>query len=101
MRREKESWIEREVEWREGEKEKGWGGGGERRREDLQSLNQDLTRVDLVALGLLLGSDYCPGGVPSVGKKLALQLVRAWKRRKCGDLLERFRTWTSTQLQEG
>ena len=60
-----------------------------------------LGRVDLVALGLLLGSDYCPGGVPGVGKKLALQLVREWKRKKSTSLLERFRGWRSSQFEEG
>ena len=60
-----------------------------------------LGRVDLVALGLLLGSDYCPGGVPGVGKKLALQVVREWKRKKSTSLLERFRDWRSSQFEEG
>lgn len=60
-----------------------------------------MNRIDLVALGLLLGSDYCPGGVPGVGKKLALQLVRAWKRKSSSDLLERFHEWKTPQFQEG
>jgi 5'-3' exonuclease len=54
-----------------------------------------------VALGLLLGSDYCPGGVSGVGKKLALQLVREWKRKKSTNLLDRFREWRSLQFEEG
>ena len=62
---------------------------------------EGLTRADLVALSLLLGCDYCPGGVPGIGKKLALQLLRAWKRKKSDDLLERFREWSSPQVQEG
>ncbi len=60
-----------------------------------------LSRVDLVTLGLLLGSDYCPGGVPGVGKKLALQLVREWKRKKSTNLLDRFREWRLSQSEEG
>ena len=54
-----------------------------------------------MALGLLLGSDYCPGGVLGVGKKLALQLVREWKRKKSTNLLDRFREWTSSHFKEG
>ena len=54
-----------------------------------------------MALGLLLGSDYCPGGVSGVGKKLALQLVREWKRKKSANLLDRFHEWKSSQFKEG
>ena len=35
-----------------------------------------LTRGDLVGLGLLLGCDYCPQGVPGVGKEGAMKLIR-------------------------
>jgi len=61
-----------------------------------------LSRDDLVALALLLGCDYCPRGVPGVGKKIALQLLRAWKRYgQSNSILDRFRRWTFKEFDEG
>ena len=68
----------------------------------MHSLSAGLSRDDLVALALLLGCDYCPKGVPGVGRKIALQLLRAWKR--CGqsyNLLDRYRRWRSKEFGEG
>ena len=62
---------------------------------------EELSRAGLVALSSLLGCDYCQGGVPGIGKKLALHLLRAWKHNKSDDLLERFCEWSSPQAQEG
>ena len=61
-----------------------------------------LARDDLVALALLLGCDYCPRGVPGVGTKIAMQLLRAWKRHgRSNSILDRFRTWKSKEFGEG
>lgn len=46
--------------------------------EDIETkLNID--REGLVSLGLLLGCDFCPKGVPGVGKEMALRLAEALK----------------------
>ncbi|XP_066267652.1 uncharacterized protein [Branchiostoma lanceolatum] len=51
-----------------------------------------LDRNKLVGLGLLLGCDYCPKGVPGVGKELAFKVMTALGT--C-DVLERFKVWRS------
>ena len=70
----------------------------------------DITRGDLVGLALLLGCDYCPQGVPGVGREGALKLLahcssvpmdsppsstlqKSCKMHKPCDLLELFRVW--------
>ncbi|MCE4617568.1 MAG: flap endonuclease-1 [Desulfurococcales archaeon] len=37
----------------------------------------DLTRKHLVLIGIMLGTDYNPGGIPGIGPKRALTLVRS------------------------
>ncbi|XP_078612991.1 uncharacterized protein LOC144882829 [Branchiostoma floridae x Branchiostoma japonicum] len=51
-----------------------------------------LDRNKLVGLALLLGCDYCPKGVPGVGKELAVRVMTALET--C-DVLERFKVWRS------
>ncbi len=57
-------------------------------------LPPDLNHHDLVSLALLLGCDYCPQGVPGVGREKSLKLISACKSsdQSC-DMLERFRMW--------
>ena len=38
-----------------------------------------IDREGLVSMGLLLGCDFCPKGVPGVGKEMALKLAEALK----------------------
>ena len=55
-----------------------------------------------MALALLLGCDYCPGGVPGVGKKIALQLIRGWKKHGSSYcILQRFRQWALDDFKAG
>uniref|UniRef100_A0A8C6NHZ4 Flap endonuclease GEN homolog 1 n=1 Tax=Nothobranchius furzeri TaxID=105023 RepID=A0A8C6NHZ4_NOTFU len=49
-----------------------------------------LSRENLVGLGILLGCDYIPKGVPGVGKEQALKLI---EKLKGESLLERFHQW--------
>ena len=53
-----------------------------------------LNRKDMVSLALLLGCDYCPQGVPNVGKEGAMKLIAACKScdRSC-DMLDVMRGW--------
>ena len=53
-----------------------------------------LNRKDMVVLALLLGCDYCPQGVPNVGKEGAMKLIAACKScdRSC-DMLDVLRDW--------
>ncbi len=44
-------------------------------------------REGLVALALLLGCDFCPKGVPGVGKEMALKLFELHKGE---DILKRW-----------
>ena len=37
----------------------------------------DLNRQKLVALGILLGCDYLPQGVPGVGKEISMRLMKS------------------------
>ena len=48
----------------------------------------------MISLALLLGCDYCPQGVPSVGKEGAMKLIAACKScdRSC-DMLAVMRGW--------
>lgn len=49
----------------------------------------------MVSLGLLLGCDYCPQGVPHVGKEGAMKLIRACKSHdKSCDMLDIMRGWS-------
>ena len=41
--------------------------------------NLNIDREGLVSMGLLLGCDFCPKGVPGVGKEMALKLAEALK----------------------
>lgn len=53
-----------------------------------------LSRSALVALALLLGCDYCPRGVPGVGRESALKLFRAYQEQEPGcDPLQKMRSW--------
>ena len=66
----------------------------------------------MVGLALLLGCDYCPQGVPGVGREGALRLLRhcstvsqplstaqeACKDHKSHDLLDLFRVWQKGRL---
>ena len=48
----------------------------------------------MVSLALLLGCDYCPQGVPGVGKEGAMKLIEACKSHdKSCDMLEVLRGW--------
>ncbi|MEB3806200.1 MAG: flap endonuclease-1 [Desulfurococcales archaeon] len=38
-----------------------------------------ITREQLILIGIILGTDYNPGGVPGMGPKTALQYVRTYK----------------------
>ena len=51
-----------------------------------------LDREKLIALALLLGCDYCPKGVPGVGKEQGCQLMK-----QLGDVavLQRFESWAN------
>ena len=51
-----------------------------------------LTRADLISLALLIGCDYCPQGVPGIGRSAALQFIAACKPR---DSLEVLKSWAS------
>ncbi|XP_078693803.1 uncharacterized protein LOC144923303 [Branchiostoma floridae x Branchiostoma belcheri] len=51
-----------------------------------------LDRNKLVGLALLLGCDYCPKGVPGVGKELAVKVMTALGA--C-NVLDRFKVWRS------
>lgn len=71
-----------------------------------------MTRADLVGLALLLGCDYCPQGVPGVGKEGALKLLKhcnsvprppsstqgSGDYCKSWNLLELFRVWRRGSL---
>ena len=47
-----------------------------------------------MSLALLLGCDYCPQGVPGVGKEGAMKLIEACKSRdKSCDMLDIMRGW--------
>ena len=48
----------------------------------------------MISLALLLGCDYCPQGVPGVGKEGAMKLIAACKScdRSC-DMLDVMRRW--------
>ena len=54
-----------------------------------------LDRNKLVVLGLLLGCDYLPKGVPGVGKEKACELMQ-----QLGDVdaLQRFESWTDKSV---
>nr|XP_033793155.1 flap endonuclease GEN homolog 1 isoform X2 [Geotrypetes seraphini] len=54
-------------------------------------------RDKLIGLGVLLGCDYLPKGVPGVGKEQAIKLIESLKGQS---LLERFRIWEK-QFQNG
>ena len=60
-----------------------------------------LSRSALVALALLLGCDYCPGGVPGVGRQSALSLLHSCLELdpEC-DLLQRMRSWRDGKGEE-
>ena len=52
--------------------------------------------LDMVSLALLLGCDYCPQGVPNVGKEGAMKLIVACKScdQSC-DMLDVLRGWSN------
>ena len=53
-----------------------------------------LNRTDLVSVALLLGCDYCPQGLPGVGKEGAMKLIRECKScDKSCDMLDTMRGW--------
>ena len=56
--------------------------------EDIET-HLGLDRRSLVAMGLLLGCDFCPKGVPGVGKEMAVKLCEALKGenvlKRCSD----------------
>ena len=53
-----------------------------------------LNRRGMVALALLLGCDYCPQGVPGVGKEGAMKLIGMCKSRdRSCDILELMKGW--------
>lgn len=54
-----------------------------------QSLKLDRNR--LIFMAILLGCDFCPSGVPGVGKETVLQLFEAWP--KSWNVLEILRHW--------
>ncbi|RLG40255.1 MAG: flap endonuclease-1 [Thermoproteota archaeon] len=41
--------------------------------------NLGITREQLIVVGILVGTDYNPGGIKGIGSKRALKLVRAYK----------------------
>lgn len=52
-----------------------------------------LNQRDLIALGLLLGCDYCPKGVPGVGTSQAVKLISSFHGE---DTLNVFKIWRKT-----
>ena len=56
----------------------------------------ELNRKDMVSLALLLGCDYCPQGVPNVGKEGAMKLIAVCKScdQSC-DMLDVLRGWSN------
>ncbi|XP_033102285.1 flap endonuclease GEN homolog 1-like isoform X2 [Anneissia japonica] len=50
-----------------------------------------LNQTSLVGLGILLGCDYLPKGVPGVGKEGAMKLIKALDNEVA--ILQRFREW--------
>ncbi len=50
-----------------------------------------LTRTDLISLALLIGCDYCPAGVPGIGKAAALKFIASCKPSNSLDVM---RGWT-------
>ena len=60
-----------------------------------------LNRRDMVSLALLLGCDYCPQGVPGVGKEGAMKLIGTCKSydRSC-DILDVFKGWRDGMRSE-
>lgn len=58
----------------------------------------NLNRQKLVALGILLGCDYLPQGVPGIGKEISMRLM---KNVHQGNLIDRFYEWKKgTELDE-
>lgn len=51
----------------------------------LHSAFVDLNRENLIALGVLLGCDYLPQGVPGVGGKKAMELITVINHRSLID----------------
>ena len=60
-----------------------------------------LNRRDMVSLALLLGCDYCPQGVPGVGKEGAMKLIGTCKScdRSC-DILDIMKGWRNGMRSE-
>ena len=54
-----------------------------------------LNRNKLVVLGLLLGCDYLPKGVPGVGKEKACELMQQLGDK---DALQRFESWAERSV---
>lgn len=56
-----------------------------------------LSRSDLISLALLVGCDYCPQGVPGVGRTKALTFIASCKPR---DSLDIMRGWSEEREME-
>lgn len=61
----------------------------------------NLTRSDLISLALLIGCDYCPQGVPGVGKVAALAFVASCKPENSLDVLKQWKEGKTEQEKQG
>lgn len=52
--------------------------------------HNDIGQNKMVVLGLLCGCDYCPNGIPGIGKDSVLKL---FERYKNDEILSRIRSW--------
>ncbi|XP_053693765.1 flap endonuclease GEN [Sabethes cyaneus] len=53
----------------------------------------DLGQEKIVAMGILSGCDYCPTGVPGVGRETVNRFLRCYKNQ---DILGQIRSWRQT-----
>ncbi|CAF0752125.1 unnamed protein product [Brachionus calyciflorus] len=55
-------------------------------------------RESLIALGLFLGCDYDPKGIPGVGKEMACKFLNELKEQNETRVLDRLRNWSRNDL---
>ncbi|XP_058821465.1 flap endonuclease GEN [Topomyia yanbarensis] len=62
---------------------------------DLEKISQviDLGQEKIVVMGILAGCDYCPAGVPGVGREAVSKLLGSHSSK---DILTRIRSWRKT-----
>ena len=56
----------------------------------------NLNRDRLIIMALLLGCDFCPNGIPGIGKESIVQLLEEWPIK--WDVLEAFRLWIKNKF---